>query len=128
MKTKKQQLDLLLKPKFLKQSGLPDYQLLDFEQGVTKQISPYQCSKCENIFKGLIEFVVHNRIVRTTSRCPTDLQLKQNSLKKDNFKSNGHYYLGWIYLQPLEATGSKDEILYDLEKKSFPDFNKQNKG
>ena len=123
METKKQQLDLLLKHNFLKQSGLPDYQILDFEQGITKQICPYQCSKCENIFKGLIEFVVHNRIVRTTSKCPSAVQLIQNSLRKNYFKANGHNYLGWIYLQPLEPTGKKDEILEDLEKKSFPNFN-----
>jgi len=121
--TKKKQLDLLLQPKLLKQSGLPDYQLLDFEQGVTTEISPYQCSRCEGIFKGLIEWVVHNRVTRTTLMCPTELQLQKHSLKKSQFKANGHSYTGWVNIPPVQSTGIKDEVLNDLYVKSFPEFN-----
>ena len=128
VKRKSQQLDLLLQSKLLHQAGLPDYELLDYEQGITTQVSPYQCARCEGIFKGLIEFVVHNRITRTTLNCPTATQLLQHSLKKGYFKSNGHSYLGWINVPPVQQTGIKDEVLEALYKQSFPDFNQLSKG
>jgi len=125
--TKKDQLDLLLSTK-LKQFGLPDYEILDFKQGISKEICPYKCLRCEGIFKGLIEWVVHNRITRTTNKCPTPGQLIKHSLRKDKIKANGFDYVGWISVPAIQEQGIKDEVLLDLYQKLFPDFNQLKKG
>jgi hypothetical protein len=101
------------------QSGLPAIKLLDHTQGISKEISPYQCVSCEHIFKRLNTLAIHNKFRHDLGRCPSAAELKNRNLFITRLIANGNQYDCWDLTPPVKPTGAKDEVLQDLEKRAF---------
>lgn len=104
-------------------SGLPQIKVLDFVPLESKEIAPYQCVSCDQIFKRLAGLSIHNRYHRDKGACPTDKALRDLNLEQITHTANGKNYFAWHLLPPLAPTGNKDELLAQLESIAFPDFN-----
>jgi hypothetical protein len=100
-------------------SGLPVIKLLDHKQGISKEISPYQCVSCEHIFKRLNTLSIHNKFRHDLGRCPSAAELLNRNLYKTRLIANGHQYDCWDLTPAVKPTGIKDEVLQDLEKRAF---------
>lgn len=96
--------------------------LLDFEQGVSKEIAPYQCNACEAVFKRLSGYAIHNRYYANKGRCPTAKDLTQLNLRSIKHQANGNQYEVWEVIPATQPTGIKDELLVELEERAFPKF------
>jgi hypothetical protein len=127
MSKKKQQSKELLSPSLIEKhsllaSSIPRYELLDFIQGESKDIAPYQCVSCESTFKRLSSFNIHNGYYRKNHRCPSDTDLQKLNLRKIKHVANGNLYDCWDLIPSVQSTGFKDELLLEKEKAAFPDF------
>jgi hypothetical protein len=113
----------LLPKHALTASGLPQIRHLGHVPLVSKEIAPYQCVSCESIFKRLSGLVIHNRYHRDKGACPSDKTLRDLNLQQITHTANGKTYTVWHLIPPVAPTGSKDELLVQLEALAFPNFN-----
>lgn len=111
------------RPQDLTASGLPTIRLLDYISLQTKETAPYQCAACEAIFKRLSGLVIHNFYFRHKGTCPTEQKLKDLNLKQVTYIANGNTYTVWHLIPPVAPTGTKDELLVELDAIAFPNFN-----
>lgn len=101
--------------------------LLDFEQGVSKEIAPYKCNACKAVFKRLSGYAIHNRYYANKGKCPKDKDLELLNLKQVDHQANGNQYQCWELIPATKPTGIKDELLLEMENTAFPNFNLINK-
>ena len=101
--------------------------LLDFEQGVSKEIAPYKCNACEAVFKRLSGYAIHNRYYANKGKCPKDKDLELLNLKQVEHQVNGNQYQCWELIPATKPTGIKDELLLEMENTAFPNFNANTK-
>ena len=97
--------------------------LLDFEQGVSKEIAPYKCNACEAVFKRLSGYAIHNRYYANKGKCPKDKDLELLNLRQLEHQANGNHYQCWELIPATKPTGIKDELLLEMENTAFPNFN-----
>jgi hypothetical protein len=95
-------------------------ELLDFEQGVSLEIAPYQCKTCEAVFKRLSGFSIHYRYYTDTGKCPKDIDHERLNLRQVKHQANGNQYEVWELIPPTKPTGIKDELLEEMENRAFP--------
>ena len=101
--------------------------LLDFEQGVSKEIAPYKCNACEAVFKRLSGYLIHNRYYANKGKCPKDTDLVLLNLRQVKHQANGNQYQCWEVIPATKPTGIKDELLLEMENTAFPNFNANTK-
>ena len=101
--------------------------LLDFEPGVSKEITPYKCNACQAVFKRLSGYAIHNRYYANKGKCPKDKDLVLLNLRQVEHQANGNQYQCWEVIPATKPTGIKDELLLEMESIAFPNFNTINK-
>lgn len=111
------------RPQDLTASGLPVINPLDAIPNITKEYCPWQCVACQQIFKRLSGLVIHNSYFRHKGTCPTEQKLKDLNLKQVTYIANGNTYTAWHLIPPVAPTGTKDELLVELDAIAFPNFN-----
>jgi hypothetical protein len=98
----------------------------DFIAGVSKDMPPYMCTVCNNMFNGLGAYILHNRYYFANRKtCPSDKTLQNLFLEKKQFQGNGHQYQVWTLIPTIAPTGNKDELLTEMENRAFPNFKHQ---
>lgn len=95
-------------------------ELLDFKQGESLEIAPYQCTSCEANFKRLSGFAIHYRYYTDTGKCPKDIDHERLNLRQVQHQANGNQYQCWEVIPATKPTGIKDELLEEMENRAFP--------
>jgi hypothetical protein len=93
------------------------FELLDFKQGQTKQIAPYQCKACEIVFTRLSGWVQHAKYHHFLNKCQDHAALKRYGLQEVQHTANGITYQAWE-VRPDAQIDVVSEVLKELEQQA----------
>jgi len=93
------------------------FELLDFKQGQSKQIAPYQCKACETVFTRLSGWVQHAKYHHFLNKCQDHAALKRYGLQEVQHTANCITYQAWE-LRPDIQIDVVNEVLKELEEQA----------